>query len=112
FSKAAAAAKPAVAADMRAVAGGNTDRAVIARLSKTPLYNALLRTTCVATMLTAGHAENALPQTARATVNCRMLPGEDPASVERTIARVVADTSVHLAPIDTAVPSPASPLRA
>ncbi|HEY9225385.1 MAG TPA: peptidase dimerization domain-containing protein, partial [Gemmatimonadaceae bacterium] len=66
---------------------------------------------CVATMLQAGHAENALPQTAQATVNCRMLPGEDPAAVERTIVRVINDTSVHLAPADTAMPSPASPLR-
>ena len=88
------------------------DPAAIARLSKTPLYNALMRTTCVATMLEGGHAPNALPQTAKATVNCRMLPGEDPAAVEKTLARVINDTSVHVAPIDTAVPSPASPLRA
>ena len=111
FAKAAATVSPPLAADMRKLAAGSTDAAAIARLSKTPLYNALLRTTCVATMLSAGHAENALPQTATATVNCRMLPGEDPAYVEKTLARIVADTSVHLAPIDTAVPSPASPLR-
>ena len=97
---------------MRKVASGASDPAAIARLSKTPLYNALMRTTCVATMLEGGHAPNALPQTAKATVNCRMLPGEDPVAVERTIARVINDTSVHVAPIDTAVPSPASPLRA
>jgi acetylornithine deacetylase/succinyl-diaminopimelate desuccinylase-like protein len=111
FAKAASIAPPVLAADMRSVANGGHDPAAIARLSKTPLYNALLRTTCVATMLQAGHAENALPQTATATVNCRMLPGSDPAAVERTIARVVGDTSVHLAPVDTAIPSPASPLR-
>ncbi|MGH7619710.1 MAG: M20/M25/M40 family metallo-hydrolase, partial [Gemmatimonadaceae bacterium] len=111
FSKAAATVAPAVAADMRSVATGANDPAAIARLSKTPLYNALLRTTCVTTMLAAGHAENALPQTAKATVNCRMLPGTDPAAVEKTIARVINDTAVHVAPIDTAVPSPASPLR-
>ena len=62
-------------------------------------------------MLEAGHAENALPQTAKATVNCRMLPGEDPATIEKTLVRVIADTSVHLAPADPAVPSPPSPLR-
>jgi acetylornithine deacetylase/succinyl-diaminopimelate desuccinylase-like protein len=111
FTKAAASANPATAADMRKVASGANDPAAVARLSKTPLYNALMRTTCVATMLEGGHAPNALPQTARATVNCRMLPGEDPAAVEKTIARVINDTSVHVAPIDTAVPSPASPLR-
>jgi len=112
FAKAAAAAAPDVAADMRKVGAGSADAAAIARLSKTPLYNSMLRTTCVATMLEAGHAQNALPQTAKATVNCRMLPGEDPAAVEKTLIRVIADTAVHLTPTDTAIQSPASPLRA
>ena len=112
FSKAAAAAAPDVAADMRKVGAGTADAAAIARLSKTPLYNSLMRTTCVATMLEGGHAQNALPQTAKATVNCRMLPGEDPAAVEKTLIGVIADTAVHLTPADTAVQSPASPLRA
>ena len=111
FSKAASTASPAIAADMRKVAAGTADAATIARLSRTPLYNALMRTTCVATMLEGGHAPNALPQTAKATVNCRMLPGEDAAAVEKTLVRVINDTSVHLTPADTAVPSPASPLR-
>ncbi|HTE44705.1 MAG TPA: M20/M25/M40 family metallo-hydrolase [Gemmatimonadaceae bacterium] len=114
FTKAAAAASPTIAADMRKVASatGAPDAAAVARLSKTPIYNALMRTTCVATMIEGGHAQNALPQTAKATVNCRMLPGDDPAAVEKAIVRVVNDTSVHLTPSDTAVPSPASPLRA
>jgi acetylornithine deacetylase/succinyl-diaminopimelate desuccinylase-like protein len=111
FTKAAATASPQVAADMRSVASGAHDPAAVARLSKMPLYNSLMRTTCVATMLQAGHAANALPQTATALVNCRMLPGVDPVSVERTIARVVNDTSVHVAPADTAIQSPPSPLR-
>ena len=111
FAVAAAKATPAVAADMRAVSSGTADAAALARLSKTTLYNAFLRTTCVATMLEAGHAENALPQSAKATVNCRMLPGEDPSAVEKTLIRVLADTAVHLAAADTAVPSPPSPLR-
>jgi acetylornithine deacetylase/succinyl-diaminopimelate desuccinylase-like protein len=111
FMKAAATASPGVAADMKSVANGAHDPAAVARLSKTPLYNALLRTTCVATMLEGGHAENALPQTAKATVNCRMLPGVDPAAVEKTIAQVVNDSSIHVAPADTAIQSPASPLR-
>jgi acetylornithine deacetylase/succinyl-diaminopimelate desuccinylase-like protein len=101
----------AVAADMRKVAAGSLDPAVIKRLSAYPYYNAILRTTCVATMLEGGHAENALPQTAKATVNCRILPGEDPVAVERTLTRVIGDTAVVLAPIDTAKPSPPSPLR-
>jgi hypothetical protein len=57
FSKAAAAAAPDVAADMRKVGAGTADAAAIARLSKTPLYNSLMRTTCVATMLEGGHAK-------------------------------------------------------
>ena len=111
FTQAAAIAAPDVARDLKRVAAGNADRATLARVSATPLYNALLRTTCVATMLEAGHAQNALPQTARATVNCRMLPGDDPAEIEQTIARVVSDTSVRVTPLDTAVASPPSPLR-
>jgi acetylornithine deacetylase/succinyl-diaminopimelate desuccinylase-like protein len=62
-------------------------------------------------MLQGGHAPNALPQTATATVNCRMLPGEAAADVEKTLAHVINDTSVHLAAEGAAVPSPASPLR-
>jgi acetylornithine deacetylase/succinyl-diaminopimelate desuccinylase-like protein len=75
-----------------------------------PLYNAMLRTTCVATMVTAGHAPNALPQRAAANVNCRILPGEDPAEVQRTLARVANDPAISLAPVKPAKPSPPSPL--
>jgi len=111
FAKAASTAEPEIAGAMRKVASGATDPAAIARLSKIPLYNALLRTTCVATLLRGGHAENALPQTAEATVNCRMLPGDDPAGVEKALVRAINDTSIKLAPVNAAVPSPASPLR-
>jgi len=111
FSRASVAASPATRADMLRVADGKADAATLMRLSATPLYNALLRTTCVATMLEGGHAPNALPQTARATVNCRMLPSDDPAAVEHALVRAINDTAVHLAPMDTARPSPASPLR-
>lgn len=112
FKQAAATAEtPTLAAAMRAVGSGQNSPTSFAALSSVPLYNALLRTTCVATMLKAGHAENALPATAKATVNCRILPGEDAVTVERTIVRVVGDTSVKLAPVDTAIPSPPSPLR-
>jgi acetylornithine deacetylase/succinyl-diaminopimelate desuccinylase-like protein len=89
-----------VGADMQAVATAATpDPAVVERLAKTPLYNALLRTTCVATMLEGGHAENALPQRARATVNCRSIPGEAPAEVRRTLERVIADPQVTVTPL-------------
>ncbi len=82
----------------------------VAYLSDSPYYNALMRTTCIATMLQAGHAENALPQTARAVVNCRILPEHDPAAVHQTLARVIADTGIVVTPMGTATPSPSSPL--
>ena len=82
------------AADFRAVAKQPPDPAAVTRLSTTPYYNALLRTTCVATMLSGGHAANALPQTARANVNCRIFPGEDPEHVRTTLEQIVADPKV------------------
>ena len=53
-----------------------------------------MRTTCVATMLEGGHAPNALPQTAKATVNCRMLPGEDAVAIEKSLTRVMLMSSI------------------
>jgi acetylornithine deacetylase/succinyl-diaminopimelate desuccinylase-like protein len=112
FARTATLSTGALAAEMRAVsAAPSPDRAAATRLAaRSPFYNAMLRTTCIATLIEGGHAVNALPQRAEATVNCRILPGEDPAEVERTIKRVVADTAVVVTPADTAVPSPPSPL--
>jgi acetylornithine deacetylase/succinyl-diaminopimelate desuccinylase-like protein len=85
--------------------------AAAARLSAaSPFHNALLHTTCVPTLLQGGHAENALPQTAQATVNCRLLPNEDPAAVRQAIERVLADPQIVVAPIAAAIQSPPSPL--
>jgi acetylornithine deacetylase/succinyl-diaminopimelate desuccinylase-like protein len=81
-------------ADLKAVAKDPPDEAAAARLSQAPYYNTLLRTTCVATLLSGGHAPNALPQTARANVNCRIFPGEDPEQVRKTLERVAADSKV------------------
>jgi acetylornithine deacetylase/succinyl-diaminopimelate desuccinylase-like protein len=104
-------ARPAAeAADMRAVARRGDPRAA-RRLSAQPLGNALLRTTCVATRLSGGHADNALPQVARATVNCRLLPDHPPDSVEATLRRVLADTGIRIGRINQPRPSPPSPLR-
>jgi acetylornithine deacetylase/succinyl-diaminopimelate desuccinylase-like protein len=97
------------AGDMRAVAR-RSDRAAIARLSASPYDNALLRTTCVATELEAGHAENALPQAARATVNCRILPGDSPSEVRSTLIRVLNDSKISVVPLAEATSSPPSPL--
>ena len=99
-----------IAADMRAVAR-TSDAAAARRLSAVPFYNSGMRTTCIATRLFAGHADNALPQVARATVNCRMLPSDPADSVEATLKRIVADTAIHFSRIDPVTPSPASPLR-
>jgi acetylornithine deacetylase/succinyl-diaminopimelate desuccinylase-like protein len=80
---------------MRAlVKSDGKDTAAAARLSETAVYNSMLRTTCVATRLEAGHANNALPQTARANVNCRILPQESPADVQAALVRVLADPKI------------------
>jgi acetylornithine deacetylase/succinyl-diaminopimelate desuccinylase-like protein len=80
--------------DMKAILRTPPDAGAIARLSKEPRYNSMLRTTCVATRLNAGHANNALPQEATAIVNCRILPGHSPAETQRTLVRVLADPKV------------------
>jgi acetylornithine deacetylase/succinyl-diaminopimelate desuccinylase-like protein len=99
------------ASDMRAVARQLPDLEAAARLSaKSPFHNALLRTTCVPTLLRGGHAENALPQTAEAVVNCRMLPDENPAVVKQTLERGVADSAIVVTPVGKPTPSPPSPL--
>jgi len=101
-----------LATDMAAVARTTPDTAAIRRLSDaSPLYNAQFRTTCVATELAGGHAENALPQSASATVNCRMLPGTAQDDVQRTLVRLVADTAVKVSVVQAAVPSPAAALQ-
>src|SRR5256885_17265256 len=96
---------------MRAVLRSPPDRAALARLSAAPFYNSKLRTTCVATMLDAGHAENALPQAARAKVNCRILPDPPPAEVAGGLGRIVADDREDISTGHRPIASPASPLR-
>jgi acetylornithine deacetylase/succinyl-diaminopimelate desuccinylase-like protein len=103
---------PATAADMRAVAKEPPDPRAVARLSAgSAYYNALMRTTCVATMLSGGHATNALPQLASANVNCRILPGEAPASIRQKLAEIVGDPAVTVSFVDEAKPSLPSPLQ-
>ena len=87
------------------------DRRAARILSANPHISTLMRTTCVATMLAAGHAENALPQSATATVNCRIFPGVQVASVQAELQRI-AGAGVTVAPIDQSFASDASPLRA
>lgn len=102
--------KGQIATDMKAILRIPPDTAAISRLAQSPYYNALMRTTCVATMLDAGHAENALPQTATAIVNCRILPGEPPENVLSSLIDVLADDTINVSEIWEVTPSPPSPL--
>jgi acetylornithine deacetylase/succinyl-diaminopimelate desuccinylase-like protein len=85
---------PQTRADMNAILHNPPEAAAVARMSKDARYNSLIRTTCVATRLNAGHANNALPQTAQAVVNCRILPGHSPAETQQALVRIVADPQV------------------
>jgi len=98
------------AAAMKRLVAEPPDLEAAALLSQQPYFNSLMRTTCVATQLTGGHAENALPQMARAIVNCRMLPDESPAAVQKAIVDVLADPQIEVSPVAPAKPSPPSPL--
>jgi acetylornithine deacetylase/succinyl-diaminopimelate desuccinylase-like protein len=108
-----------VSLDMKAVAKQPPDPAAVQRLSQSPYFNSLLHTTCVATLLSGGHAANALPQTARANVNCRIFPGEDPQEILKTLERVANDPKVKISIVSQTgpdgkvvpvVPVPPSPL--
>jgi len=83
---------------------------VLERLPEFPYLNAVVRTTCVATQLEGGHAENALPQTARAVVNCRVLPQSSAAEVETRLRELAAPSAVSIEVVYPAVPSPPSPV--
>jgi acetylornithine deacetylase/succinyl-diaminopimelate desuccinylase-like protein len=101
-----------VKSDMLAILQDPSDTAAANRLAAvSAYYNAMMRTTCVATMLNGGHAENALPQTASAVVNCRMLPDENPENVLANLKRIVADTSISVECTYSSFVAPLSPLR-
>ncbi|MBR7618869.1 M20/M25/M40 family metallo-hydrolase [Phenylobacterium sp. 20VBR1] len=94
-------------AAMAAVAKDPTDAAAVAEVVKDASRNSMMRTTCVATMVNAGHAPNALPQRAEANVNCRILPGESLDSVKAQLIKVFADDKIAVTLVGT--PSPVSP---
>jgi acetylornithine deacetylase/succinyl-diaminopimelate desuccinylase-like protein len=103
--------KGQVAQDMRAILQDPPDQAALERLyAVSPVHNSTVRTTCVATKVDAGHADNALPQRARATVNCRILPGEPIAEVQATLQRVVADDKIKITRIGDGVDGPMPPM--
>ena len=88
--------RPEMAAAMRALTANSADSAAAATLSKDPRFASMLRTSCVATRLSGGHAYNALPQTATANVNCRIAPMSNADEVIATLARVIGDTGVKI----------------
>ena len=99
-----------VADAMRAFLANPDDAAAIALVAaKDPSWNATLRTTCVATMLDAGHATNALPQRARANVNCRIFPGVDSEQVRRKLEELAADTEVKVTMLEVRNENPPVP---
>jgi acetylornithine deacetylase/succinyl-diaminopimelate desuccinylase-like protein len=101
------------AAEMRVLLSEKPQPAAMSfvRLAANPVYNAQLRTTCVATMLEGGHAVNALPQLASAKVNCRIMPGESVDDVKATLERVLADDRISVTQIDQPVLSAPSALH-
>jgi acetylornithine deacetylase/succinyl-diaminopimelate desuccinylase-like protein len=112
FTRTAEIETPEMAAAMRAIVKNPSDAKASATLSRDPRYRSMLRTTCVATMLTGGHARNALPQTASANVNCRMAPGHDPADVRAGLMAAANDTGVQVSrgpAMEHAAPSPLTP---
>jgi acetylornithine deacetylase/succinyl-diaminopimelate desuccinylase-like protein len=94
-------------AAMAAVAKDPANAEAVAVVARDPGRNSMMRTTCVATMVNAGHAPNALPQRAKANVNCRILPGESVESVRQTLVKVLADDAIKVTTVGE--PSPVSP---
>lgn len=88
-----------------------TDKEAAARIATEPSYVGTTRTTCIATMLRAGHAENALPQSATATVNCRIFPGISVEQVKQELQTTVNNETIEFIVLGSPVESPISPLR-
>jgi acetylornithine deacetylase/succinyl-diaminopimelate desuccinylase-like protein len=100
-----------VAKAMTALMKNPKDKAADQKLSANPDYNRILRTTCIATMLDAGHATNALPQRARANINCRIFPGTTVEEVRKLLETIVKDKAIKVTVRDTRnAPAPPPPL--
>ncbi len=98
-------------AAMTRFADNPDDKQAVATIAAHPEYVGQLRTTCVATMLSGGHALNALPQSATVSVNCRIFPGVAVESVRQTLAQVIANPAAKVVTLDDPTASDASPLR-
>lgn len=101
----------AIAKAMQTIVRNPADKNAVALLSKEPYLNARLRTTCVATRLEGGHADNALPQTATALINCRLLPDEKREDVIAALKKAAGDPQIEVEPITEARVAPSSPLE-
>ncbi|MBI3131256.1 MAG: M20/M25/M40 family metallo-hydrolase [Acidobacteria bacterium] len=98
-------------AAMKALAANPGDAAAAAKVAQDPVANANLRTTVKATLVKGGHAENALPQSAKASLNIRLLPGDDVQEIIELVRRRLADSRIKLTLTSPPRPNPASPLR-
>jgi acetylornithine deacetylase/succinyl-diaminopimelate desuccinylase-like protein len=111
FERTASIESPEMAAAMRAIVKNPADAAAAALISSQPRFSSMLRTTCVATRLSGGHANNALPQTATATVNCRMVPNKSPEEVREALIRAAGDTGITISNAPALAASAPSPLN-
>ena len=112
FEKIAAGESGQFKSDILAFLTNPSDTAAARRVAgSSAYYNAMMRTTCVATMMSAGHAENALPQTAQAIINCRMLPDDSPENVTSVLKTVLADNQISVTRIYSSFTALLSPLR-
>lgn len=111
FEKMAGIERGQLAADMKSLVSARPDPAAIARLTAMPPYNAQIRTTCVATRLEGGHADNALPQLARAMVNCRILPGQSVDDIQKQLERAFGDPRIAVTPVARDTPSEPSAMN-
>jgi acetylornithine deacetylase/succinyl-diaminopimelate desuccinylase-like protein len=110
FAKTAEIERPEVGRAMKALVTNPRDGTAAAIVAGDPRYNAMLRTVCVATMLSGGHATNALPQLAEANINCRLYPTDTASRVRDELARIIADTSVQVIIRSQRPAAPPSPL--
>ncbi len=111
FEKASAVVPEPVGGAMKRFAANSEDAQALAIISQVPSQNGVARTTCVATMLSAGHAENALPQSATATVNCRIFPGVSIEGVQAKLFEIAGNADLEIEVSGDPTASPASPLN-
>ncbi|HEV7960780.1 MAG TPA: M20/M25/M40 family metallo-hydrolase [Rhizomicrobium sp.] len=113
FTEAAKYEDPKTGAAMRAFAANPADKQAIETLAANPAMVGKIGTTCIATMVSGGHALNALPQHAEANINCRIFPGHSPASIMAELQTVAAEPTVTFKDVTQgSVPNDASPMRA